>query len=89
LPGFQMGQPTLSRGGVDRSEDLRDTERALAAWPSARVLVVDEYGRAATERDGSVLRLLDASSVADAPPPGAVLLGAVDGIDHWAVTRPG
>lgn len=88
VPGFAMGQPTLSRGGVDRSEDLRDADRALAAWASARVLVVDDQGRAATERDGTVLRLIDARSLADAPPAGAVLLGAVDGVDHWAVTGP-
>lgn len=86
--GFTMGQPTLSRGGVDRSEDLRDSERALAAWPTARVLVVDDQGRAATGPDGTALRLLDTSAVGQGPPPGAVLLGAVDGVDHWAVTRP-
>ncbi len=37
--------PALSRGTADRSEDLRDPDRILRAWPSAVVLGVDEEGR--------------------------------------------
>lgn len=88
-PGFRMGRPTLSRGGVDRSEDLRDAERARAAWPGARVLVLDDQGRAAARADGSALVFRPAAQQAAGPPEGAVLLGAVDGIDHWAVLEKG
>jgi NAD+ diphosphatase len=31
------------------------------------------------------LHTIDALKVAEAPPPGAVLLGEVDGVDHWAM----
>jgi len=78
-----MGVPTLSRGAADRSEDVRDPDRIAKAWPGARVLVLDDVGR--TEWDGVALRHVPAVSVADEPPPDGVLLGEIDGVDHWAV----
>ena len=83
---LQMDTPTLSRGAADRSEDVRDPDRVRAAWPSARVLVLDDAGR--TRWDGTGLHLLPAASVADEPPVHGVLLGVVDGVDHWAVRGP-
>jgi NAD+ diphosphatase len=83
---FSMGVPTLSRGAADRSEDVRDPARIRQTWPSARVLVVDKAGRA--EWDGSSLTFAPALSVADRPPVDGVLLGEIDGVDHWAVPGP-
>ncbi len=79
--------PTLSRGTADRSEDLRAPERLAAGWPTAKILVVDKDGRVAADTNGSQVRLrLDNSTDYGAVVPGnAVLLGAVDGIDHWAI----
>jgi NAD+ diphosphatase len=80
---FTMGVPTLSRGAADRSEDVRDPARIRQTWPSARVLVLDQAGRA--EWDGSALAFAPALSVGSEPPAGGVLLGEIDGVDHWAV----
>ncbi len=80
---FRMQVPTLSRGVIDRSEDVRHPARVRRAWSTARVLVLDDAGRA--EWDGVALRQLPAVSVADEPPRDAVLLGELDGVDHWAV----
>ncbi|GAA1998873.1 NAD(+) diphosphatase [Nakamurella flavida] len=83
-----MVTPALSRGTVDRSEDLRDPDRIAAAWPTARVLTLDPAGRAEirTGSDGvPSLVTVPAPDVAAAVPTEAVLLGAVDGVDHWAV----
>lgn len=79
--------PTLSRGTADRSEDLRAPERITAGWPTAKILVVDRDGRVAADTKGSAVRLRFAAA-ADfgvAPPSDAVLLGAVEGVDHWAI----
>ncbi len=81
--GFRIGVPALSRGAADRSEDVRDPARVRHAWPTARVLLLDETGQAPW--DGSALLLRAAESVADGPPPGGVLLGEIDGVDHWAI----
>ncbi len=81
--GFHMDTPTLSRGAADRSEDVRDPDRVRAAWPSARVLVLDDGLR--TAWTGSGLSLQPALSVAAEPPPDGVLLGEIGGVDHWAV----
>ncbi len=56
-PGFPIAMPVLSRGSADRSEDLRDQARIAAAWPTARVITVDEDGRTAvmTTPDGVTL----------------------------------
>jgi NAD+ diphosphatase len=84
--GLKMDVPTLSRGAADRSEDVRDPDRVRAAWPTARVLVLDDAGR--TRWDGTGLHLVPARSVADEPPVDGVLLGEIDGVDHWAVRGP-
>lgn len=83
MTAFSMGVPTLSRGAADRSEDVRDPARIRRTWPSARVLVVDTNGRA--EWDGSSLTFAPALSVAAEPPADGVLLGEIEGVDHWAV----
>lgn len=83
MTGFSMGVPTLSRGTADRSEDVRDPDRIRRAWPAARVLVVDRSGRA--RWDGAALAFRRATEVAAEPPADAVLLGEVDGVDHWAM----
>ena len=82
---FTIDIPTLSRGTADRSEDLREPERLLEHWPRARMLVLDGGGSVQLEPSTTRLHTLDAPAVAQAPPPGAVLLGAVDGVDHWAM----
>ena len=82
---FVIDTPLLSRGTADRSEDLRDPERIAQMWPAARMLVMDGKGRVALEPGGARLATVAASSTADGPPSGAVLLGAVDGVDHWAM----
>jgi NAD+ diphosphatase len=83
MTAFSMGVPTLSRGAADRSADVRDPARTRQTWPAARVLVVDQVGRA--EWDGSSLTFAPALTVAAEPPADGVLLGEIDGIDHWAV----
>ncbi len=92
--------PKLSRGTADRGEDHRSSEHTLAAWPAARVLVVDEDGRVAadTARDADSttgwggprvrLRYREASEFGAAPPGDGVHLGVVDGHDVWAVPGP-
>ena len=83
MTAFSMGVPTLSRGAADRSEDVRDPDRLRRTWPAAGVLVVDRSGRASW--DGSSLTFLPAAELAPEPPADAVLLGEIDGVDHWAV----
>ena len=82
---FVIETPLLSRGTADRSEDLRDAERIAQMWPAARMLIMDGKGRVALDPLGATLATVSAPSVADRPPVGAVLLGAVDGVDHWAM----
>jgi NAD+ diphosphatase len=82
---FTIDMPTLSRGTADRSEDLREPERLLEHWSRARMLVLDGGGSVQLEPSTTRLHTLDAPAVAQSPPPGAVLLGAVDGVDHWAM----
>ncbi len=82
---FTIDIPTLSRGTADRSDDLREPERLLEHWSRARMLVLDGGGSVQLEPSTTRLHTLDAPAVAQAPPPGAVLLGAVDGVDHWAM----
>ena len=82
---FVIATPTLSRGTADRSEDLREPTRLLEQWSAARVLALDGGGRVELEDGGARLLTRGATTVADTPPAGAVLLGAVDGVDHWAV----
>lgn len=89
--GFPIRMPLLSRGSADRSEDLREPSRFLAAWPEALVLVVDPVGRVATdESSGSpILVLHKAFEFGAAPPTDAVLLGRIaagGGLDVWATS---
>ena len=49
------------------------------------MIVLDSAGRVALEPDAGRLRTTAATDIAAAPPPDAVLLGRVDGVDHWAV----
>lgn len=97
IHGFPIATPVLSRGSADRSEDLRDENRIAAAWPTARVVVVDENGRTAvaTTPDGVRLVSRPAFDCGQAAPRGAVLLGTVaarpahhnggSAVDYWAV----
>jgi len=77
--GFPIAMPVLSRTSADRSEDLRDEARTLAAWSSARMITVDESGRTPTVVSGDGVRLADlpATDFGPAPPAAAVLLGTV------------
>ncbi|HEY4005344.1 MAG TPA: NAD(+) diphosphatase [Pseudonocardia sp.] len=86
---FQLArQPLLSRATVDRAEPLRlDAARLAEGWPKARVLVVDEKGRAPLQDNGDGFALVTkpASELAGQPPADAVLLGEQDEIAYWAV----
>lgn len=82
---FRIATPALSRGTADRSEDLRHPDRVRANWPAARVLVLGRDGGVALDGDTSRLRTVPAGELGPTPPRGAVLLGSVDGVDHWAV----
>ncbi len=84
-PSFRIDTPLLSRGNADRSEDLREPARIAREWPRARVLTVDRRGRAAIDPATARLDTRAALTVGDAPTVDAVLLGAVGGVDHWAV----
>ncbi|WP_090480952.1 NAD(+) diphosphatase [Nakamurella panacisegetis] len=84
--------PVLSRASADRSEDLRDPARTVAAWPQARMITMDENGRTPIrEVDGRVaLDHRPATDFGDVPPAEAVLLGTVADpesgpVDYWAV----
>ncbi|MET3803923.1 NAD+ diphosphatase [Nakamurella sp. UYEF19] len=91
--GFPIEMPVLSRAAADRSEDLRDPVRTAAAWPTARVLTVDEAGRVPIDSTDTGVSLSHhpATDLGAAPPPEAVLLGTVapvgsEGpIDYWAI----
>jgi len=84
--GFPIARPLLSADGVDRFEPLRDPSRLDRAWADGWVITLDDAGRVATvENDGTVGPAWTATT-GGAPAVGAVLLGSVDGVDHWAVT---
>lgn len=87
MAAFHIDLPALSRGLVDRSEDVREPDAVAAAWPGARVLQVGEAGRLPLAADAPDTRLAfaDAARFGAAPPPGAVLLGSVAGTHYWAV----
>ena len=88
---FRIATPALSRGTADRSEDLRDPDRILRAWERARVVLVDAEGRLAAIDVAGVPRLhfTPARALGERPPVGAVLLGSLDGVDHWALATAG
>src|SRR5699024_3883453 len=79
--------PALSRGLLDRSEDVRDPERVTASWPCARVLRVGPRGTLPLVSDGARTRLAldDAATWGRVPPAGAVLLGSIEDTHYWAV----
>ncbi len=85
--------PVLSRAAADRSEDLRDPVRTASAWPSARVITVDDAGRATMRTTGAGVSLgyRPALDLGPLPPPDAVLLGTVtvpegpERVDYWAI----
>ena len=83
--GFVIATPALSRGTANRSEDLRNPERLDARWPAARVVILDHAGRVELDEITGRVRTHPAAAVAGRPPAPAVLLGSVDGVDHWAV----
>lgn len=82
--GFAMQTPTLSRGTADRSEDLRAPDRIAREWSTARMLIMDPAGQVDLS-DATSLLTVPALSIGAEPPVGAVLLGAVAGVDQWAM----
>ncbi len=87
---LSIGLPALWTAALDRREDLREPERLAAAWPTARMLFVGPHGGLATSSgvDGLHLVTEPAAVLGPEPPPGAVLLGSVAGLDYWAMMRP-
>nr|WP_212754615.1 NAD(+) diphosphatase [Nakamurella aerolata] len=81
---LRLELPLLSRGTADRDETLRTAEHATVGWPTARVIRLDPSG--GIELDGGNPRWRPAADAGAEIPPGAVLLGTVDGVDHWALT---
>ncbi|HEY2205253.1 MAG TPA: NAD(+) diphosphatase [Pseudonocardia sp.] len=80
--------PLLSRATVDRDEELRlDSDRLAAGWPKARMLVVDEKGRAPAEStgDGYVLVTKPATDHGGQPPAEATFLGQLEDVHYWGV----
>ncbi|GGM07932.1 NAD(+) diphosphatase [Nakamurella endophytica] len=77
---FAIPVPALSRGTVDRSEDLRHRDRLLESWRDGLLLTVDPSGAVAVrEVDGTPrLDLTRAVERADGPPEDAVLVGRAD-----------
>jgi NAD+ diphosphatase len=86
---FQLvAPPRLSRATVVRDEPLRvNIARQLAGWPKARMLVVDDKGRAPTRPTGGeyVVVTRPATDFGAEPPADAVILGEQDGVAYWAV----
>jgi NAD+ diphosphatase len=78
LSGFAFAGDTL-----DRADALRDDTEALARlWPSARVMVLDDEGRALTRVDGSLLA--DDGASLGGGPGASVFLGLRDGVAWFA-----
>jgi NAD+ diphosphatase len=89
MASFHIDIPALSRGLLDRSEDVRDPDSVAAAWPAAKIIPVDGEGRLPLASTGDRVRLVfhDAARFGGAPPDGAVLLGSVEGTHYWALER--
>ena len=70
---FQLNRvPLLSRVGADRADQLRtDIDGAVAGWPRAALLRVDERNQVLIADHRVVLT--DAAEFAETPPPDAVL----------------
>ena len=78
LSGFAFAGDTL-----DRADALRDDADALARlWPSARVLILDEEGRALAQADGALLTSEGASL--GGGPGASLFLGLRDGVAWFA-----
>ena len=83
---FQLRKvPSLSRVGADRADHLRtDVDAAVAGWPEALLLRVDDRNQVLFAGDRVVLG--SAAAFADKPPGDAVFLGRIaDGRHVWAV----
>lgn len=83
---FQLRNvPLLSRVGADRADEMRtDVDAAVAGWPDAHLLRVDERGNVMVLEDSLLLGA--AVAFAEQPPPDAVFLGRIeDGRHVWAV----
>ena len=83
---FQLRKvPSLSRVGADRADHLRtDVDAAVAGWPDALLLRVDNRNQVLFAGDRVVLG--SAAAFADKPPGDAVFLGRIaDGRHVWAV----
>lgn len=81
--------PALCRSNLDRREDVRDPARIASAWAQAHVLVLATDGTFPVRHDdaGPHLVLRPASDWGGKPLPGAMLLGCIDGQDHWAIVH--
>lgn len=79
--------PALSKGSVDRAEDLREPARLHSAWSTARILRITPDGEFATTTEQDGLRIVSesATTLGSAPPAEAVLLGSLDSVDYWAL----
>jgi NAD+ diphosphatase len=78
LTGFAFAGDTL-----DRADALRDDTDALTAlWPAARVMLLDDDGRAMVEADGALLAPEGASL--GGGPGASVFLGLKDGVAWFA-----
>lgn len=78
LSGFAFAGDTL-----DRADALRDDADALARlWPSARVLILDDDGRARVQADGSLLAC-EGESLGGGP-GASLFLGRRDGLAWFA-----
>jgi NAD+ diphosphatase len=73
--------------GLDRAEHLREDRDALAAaWPAARVLVVDVEGQLRhPPGDDAEPRFCSALDIAPELPPAAAFLGLHDDVPHFAL----
>jgi NAD+ diphosphatase len=80
--------PLLSRVGADRADTLRtDVDAALAGWPDALLLRVDNRNQVLISAGRVVLD--SAAALGDHPPEHAVFLGRLtDGRHVWAVRGP-
>lgn len=84
---FRIDPPALTTGRVDRSEITRDPATIAARWPTAQVLAVTIDGGVPVTEDATGLRLVfrPSTDYGPQPPLGAVLIGSLGGIHHWAV----
>lgn len=86
MTDFRLRQtPLLARVGADRADELRtDVDAALAGWPDAAVLRVDNRNRVLISANSVVLA--GAAQWGEIPPQNAVFVGRIpDGRHVWAV----